>query len=31
MHGPNEYFTFKEIKESLEIYINALNRMQDEL
>ncbi|TPR54372.1 M20 family metallopeptidase [Metamycoplasma neophronis] len=29
MHGPNEYFTFKEIKESLEIYINALNRLQD--
>ncbi|TPD99409.1 M20/M25/M40 family metallo-hydrolase [Metamycoplasma equirhinis] len=29
MHGPNEYFTFKEIKESLEIYINALIRLQD--
>lgn len=29
MHGPNEYFTFDEIKSSLEIYINALNRLQD--
>ncbi|WP_369085908.1 M20/M25/M40 family metallo-hydrolase [Metamycoplasma spumans] len=29
MHGPNENFTHKEIKESLEIYINALNRLQD--
>ncbi|TPE56576.1 M20 family metallopeptidase [[Mycoplasma] falconis] len=28
MHGPNEYFTFKEIKSSLEIYINALFRLQ---
>ncbi|BAP39530.1 M20/M25/M40 family metallo-hydrolase [Metamycoplasma canadense] len=31
MHGPNEFFSFKEIKESLEIYINALIRMQDKL
>ncbi|MGX9388916.1 M20/M25/M40 family metallo-hydrolase [Mycoplasma sp. 327] len=31
MHGPNECFTFKEIKKSLEIYINALNRIQDEI
>ncbi|AZZ65786.1 M20 family peptidase [Metamycoplasma phocicerebrale] len=31
MHGPNEYFTFKEIKESLEIYINALIRIQEKM
>ena len=29
MHGPNEFFTFKEIKDSLQIYINALYRLQD--
>ena len=29
MHGPNEYFTFSEIKDSLDIYINALYRLQD--
>jgi len=29
MHGPNEYFTFDEMKMSLEIYVNALNRLQD--
>lgn len=29
MHGPNEYFTFPEIKDSLDIYINALYRLQD--
>ncbi|WP_412031511.1 Sapep family Mn(2+)-dependent dipeptidase [Metamycoplasma buccale] len=29
MHGPNERFTYKEMKESLEIYINALIRLQE--
>ncbi|AZG68410.1 M20/M25/M40 family metallo-hydrolase [Mycoplasma struthionis] len=29
MHGPNEYFSYQEIKDSLEIYINALVRLQD--
>ncbi|AWX69364.1 Sapep family Mn(2+)-dependent dipeptidase [[Mycoplasma] anseris] len=29
MHGANEAFSFKEMKESLEIYINALNRLQE--
>ncbi|RMA77489.1 putative dipeptidase [Metamycoplasma subdolum] len=29
MHGPNEHYTFKEMQDSLEIYINALNRLQD--
>ncbi|AWX43000.1 Sapep family Mn(2+)-dependent dipeptidase [Metamycoplasma cloacale] len=29
MHGPNEAFSFTEIRDSLEIYINALNRLQE--
>ncbi|MDD7896534.1 Sapep family Mn(2+)-dependent dipeptidase [Metamycoplasma hyosynoviae] len=29
MHGPNEFFTYVEMKDSLEIYINALNRLQE--
>lgn len=29
MHAPNERFTFEEIKLDLEIYINALYRLQD--